>query len=98
SEKLVSCLEGACGWTTRRNPQPSLLVAVRTPKMEAYMKTFASILALSACLAAFPAVADTFSTNDPAVVLTCGQLCVGPACVGRDRYRDREYRHGRGYG
>ena len=62
------------------------------------MKAFASILVLSAGLAAFPALADSLSPSEGSVVLTGGRLCVGPACVGRDRDRDWEYRHRRGYG
>jgi hypothetical protein len=63
------------------------------------MKTLAAILALSAGLAAFPALADSMSTDDNPVVLTGGRLCVGPACIGRDRDRDRdsEYRPRHGY-
>ena len=64
------------------------------------MKTLAAILALSAGLAAFPTLADSMSTDDNPVVLTGGRLCVGPACIGRDRDRDRdsEYRPRHGYG
>jgi hypothetical protein len=59
------------------------------------MKAFASILALSAGLAAFPAFADSSTTNNP-LVLTGGHVCVGPACVGTDH--DWRYRHRYGYG
>ena len=62
------------------------------------MKTLASILALSAGLVAFPALADSFSANDNPIVLTGAHVCVGPACVGRHRDRDWEYRHHHGYG
>jgi hypothetical protein len=60
------------------------------------MKTFASILALSAGLAVLPAFADPSSTTNAPVVLTGGHVCVGPACVGTDR--DWRYRHRYGYG
>ncbi len=61
------------------------------------MKTLASILVLGAALTAMPALADPLSTSDKPIVLACGQFCVGPACVGRYRDRDWEYRHHRGY-
>jgi hypothetical protein len=63
------------------------------------MKTLASILVFAAGLTALPALADSMSTTDRPVVLAGGQLCVGPACIGRDRDRDDwRYRHRRGYG
>ena len=61
------------------------------------MKTLASILVLGAALTAMPALADSSSTSDKPIVLAGGQFCVGPACVGRNRDRDWEYRHHRGY-
>src|SRR5207253_11309700 len=67
-----------------------------TQKWSHEMKTFVSILALSAGLAVFPAVADSLSPSDQPVVLT-GGACVGPLCVGRDRGRDWD-RHREGYG
>jgi hypothetical protein len=68
--------------------------------MEVRMKTLASTLVLGASLAAFPAFAGSLSTAaDNPVILTGGQFCVGPACIGRDRDRDDwRYRHRRGYG
>jgi hypothetical protein len=62
------------------------------------MKTLGSILVLGAALTAMPAIADSLSTSDKPIVLAGGQLCVGPACVGRDRDRDWGDRHRRGYG
>jgi hypothetical protein len=61
------------------------------------MKTLGSILVLGAALMAMPAFADYSSTSDKPIVLAGGQFCVGPACIGRDRDRDWEYRHRRGY-
>lgn len=57
------------------------------------MKTLASILILGTSLAAFPALADSTTSAGASVILTGGQACVGPLCVGRDRDRDWRYRH-----
>jgi hypothetical protein len=62
------------------------------------MRTFASIVALVAGLAVFPALSAPPSASDNPVVLTGGHVCVGPACVGRDRDHDWRYRHHHGYG
>ena len=63
------------------------------------MKALASILALSAGLVAFPALAGPLSESNNPLVLTGGHVCVGPACVGRDRDDDWRYRHHHpGYG
>jgi hypothetical protein len=56
------------------------------------MKTLGSILVLGAAVMAMPALADSLGTTDKPIVLAGGQLCVGPACVGRDRDRDWGYR------
>ena len=61
------------------------------------MKTLGSILVLGAALTAMSALADPLSASDKPIVLVGGQFCVGPACVGRYRDRDWEYRHHRGY-
>jgi hypothetical protein len=71
--------------------------AICTSWKEALMKTLASILVLGAALMAMPAIADPLNTSDKPIVLAGGQFCVGPACVGRYRDRDWEYRHHRGY-
>lgn len=61
------------------------------------MKAMACILALGASLTAFPALADSVGPGGSSVILTGGEACVGPFCVGRDRDRDWRYRH-HGYG
>jgi hypothetical protein len=60
------------------------------------MKSFALLLTCAACLLTVPAYAGSTSSDDP-VVLVGARVCVGPACVGRDHYRDGRYRHGREY-
>jgi hypothetical protein len=66
------------------------------------MKMLAAILALSAGLAAFPALADSPSRTNNSVILTGAEACVGPACIGTRhdgwRYRHRGYGWDRGYG
>jgi hypothetical protein len=67
------------------------------------MKALASILVIGASLTAFPALADSTGPVGGSVILTGGEACVGPFCVGRDRDRDWRYRHHgyayeRGYG
>jgi hypothetical protein len=41
-----------------------------------------------------PAIAGTLAAPDNLIVFAGAKFCVGPACVGRDRDRER-YRHGR---
>jgi hypothetical protein len=62
------------------------------------MKALASILTLSAGLAAFPAFADSLSATNNPVILTGAEACIGPACIGTHHDRDWRYRHHYGYG
>src|SRR6266576_2202553 len=55
----------------------------------ATMKSFAPLLVCAACLAGMPATAGTLAAPDNPIVLAGAKFCVGPACVGRDRDRER---------
>jgi hypothetical protein len=61
------------------------------------MRSFAPLLACTACLLTVPAYAGSSASTDNPVVLVGARVCVGPACVGRDHDRDGRYRHGREY-
>ena len=59
------------------------------------MRMFAPLLVCAACALAVPSYAGSTEPSGNPVIKTGAQFCVGPACVGTYRDRDRYYRHPR---